>query len=251
MLVHLCYTWFSFSSDVLFSADAIVFCWFFFHFFGDLMLILDISVYPNAIPSTYDAPPPSILSPFAFLQPGWFVHVRRETALNHVCSLWQCCLWIVFIHGLTWGCSDCKKINKEKEKKNKKKIKSQKSVGKKATSVESVLPRAHSVIRMRPPTSIFHWLKGPKCKLTQITEVFALIKHSVRAFKESTLCHWSFAPWATDLYIPSFAIKFDPLRLQIHLHHHTFGILQSQIFTILHLHFFLSLYFFFLTRDVT
>lgn len=120
MLLHLCYTWFSFSSDVLFSADAIVFCWFFFHFFGGLMVILDISVFSNAIPSTDDAPPPSTLSPFAFLQPGWFVHVRRETALNHVCSLWQCCLWTVFGHGLTWGCSDRKKRNKEKEKKTKK-----------------------------------------------------------------------------------------------------------------------------------
>lgn len=53
----------------------------------------------------------------------------------------------------------------------------------------------------------FHWLKGPKCKLTQITEVFALIKYSTRAFKESTLSHKSFTPWTIDLYIPSFTIN--------------------------------------------
>lgn len=93
----------------------------------------------------------------------------------------------------------------------------------------------------------FHWLKGPKCKLTQIIEAFALIKHSMRAFKESTLSHWSFALWTIDLYIPSFNIGFDPLRLcspQIHLHYHTFGILQSQIWTY-------YVYFSFLNRDVT
>lgn len=45
-------------------------------------------------------------------------------------------------------------------------------------------------------TSIFHWLQGPKCKQTQLTEQFAPIKHSMRAFKEFTFSHKysSFAP---------------------------------------------------------
>lgn len=78
----------------------------------------------------------------AFLQSGWCVHVRRETALNHVCSLWQRCLWTVSRHGLTWGCS--KRGKKYQKVKNRKKT----------ASVESVLPRAHSVTGMWSPASI-------------------------------------------------------------------------------------------------
>lgn len=101
----------------------------------------------------------------AFLQSGWCVHVRRETALNHVCSLWQRCLWTVSRHGLTWGCS----------KRGKKISKSQKSeencIGGVSFASSSFCHR-NVVARLH-----FHWLKGPKCKLTQIIEAFALIKH--------------------------------------------------------------------------
>lgn len=117
LLWHLCYTWFFFPTDVLFSVNAIAFFFllFFFHFWrfdGNPRHIC----LSNVILSTDDALLPLILSPLAFLQPSWFVHVRRETALNHACSLWQRCLWTVYGHGLTWRYSNRKK--KKNQSKN-------------------------------------------------------------------------------------------------------------------------------------
>lgn len=156
MLLHLCYTWFLFLLMMLMPLLLVVSFPGFWRVGGNHRHICLSIISPQARSLSHCSfrlfylmwfhPLTIFFSRWychhAFLQSGWCVHVRRETALNHVCSLWQCCLWTVSRHGLTWGCSNCgKKYQKVKNRK-------------KTASVESVLPRAHSVTRMWSPASI-------------------------------------------------------------------------------------------------
>lgn len=88
----------------------------------------------------------------------WFVMWGGNSALNPACSLWQYYLWTVVRHAVFWGCQMFFETN---------------------TLPESVLPQAHSDTNKDAVIHYhFHWLQGPKCKQTQITEKFAPIKHS-------------------------------------------------------------------------
>lgn len=88
----------------------------------------------------------------------WFVMRGGNSALNPACSLWQYYLWTVVRHAVFWGCQMFFETN---------------------TLPESVLPQAHSDTNKDAVIHYhFHWLQGPKCKQTQITEKFAPIKHS-------------------------------------------------------------------------
>lgn len=93
-----------------------------------------------------------------------------NSALNPAWSLWQYYLWTVVGHTLFWGCQMLFKAN---------------------TLPESVLPQAHSDTNKDVVIHHlhFHWLQGPKCKQTQLTEQFASIKHPMRAFKVFTFSH--------------------------------------------------------------
>lgn len=111
-----------------------------------------------------------------------------NSALNPACSLWQYYLRTVFRRTVTWGCQmfQLQKGQKAVLKGKKKKM---------HTMPESVLPQAHSGTNKDVVAHLhFHWLHGPKCKQTQLAEVFAPIKHSIRAFKGFTYCPRWFAP---------------------------------------------------------
>lgn len=83
------------------------------------------------------------------------IFVRREFCLNP--SLFS--LTVLPVHTVMW---ECQKL-------------SQRSVGKKFAS--SPFDTKDAVVNFH-----CHWLQGPKCKQTQMTEHFALIKCLKRAF---------------------------------------------------------------------
>lgn len=146
MLLHLCYTWFFFPLMYfsvpmpLLSVDS-------FSIFGGLMVILDISVYLTRFHPLMTLFRRWYCSPC--FPPARLICPREEGNCLKSCLFSLTALPVDHV----WTRSDLWMFQLQKNK-QKKQIKSEKSVVKKVASVESVLPRAHSVIRMWSPISI-------------------------------------------------------------------------------------------------
>lgn len=127
----------------------------------------------------------------AFLRSGWFVHAEREYCLKS--SLFSST--VLPVNGVQTHCYP--------RTPNVQTVKVRKMVRQSQFCLEPILTqmRMWSSTPSSPPRhpTHVHRLQGPKCKLTQLTEAFAPIKHS-RAFNNSH----KFAPWIKAHYTPSF-----------------------------------------------